>query len=278
MNRQPSSERGWSRARWLTVVGLLFGLQAVCAWRLSDRSPSVVRHETRKLAVRLVPPTISPDLAALLQLNSPTLFVLPSREGFSGRAWLDVRPLEFRSAGWSNPPQWLALEPEELLVDFERFGATNQPERAAVSDRLSRPQPSRMPLGPEFQIQNATRITITGDVTLRELVTSLELPVFEHPGLLAPTVISALVDQRGRVFQVSLAPGGSSGSVPADQLAMERVRGLKFVVDPRISPSRDARDFELLRRTRITVHWSTKLSAPATNAPVATPALQPLPL
>jgi hypothetical protein len=256
------------------VVTFLFLVQALLAWRLSDASPRVVREESRWIVSRLVPPVVSPDLAALLQLNNPTLFVLPSRDGFSGRVWLEVRPLQHRSPGWSNPPQWLALKPEELLADFARFGGTNQPERTSVSDRLSRPQPTRVALSDAFRLVPETRVTLSGEVTLQDMVAPLDLPVVEHGGLLAPTVVSILVDQRGRVFQASLASGGSSGSPVADQLALESIRRLQFVVDPRISPSQDDRDFEQLRRAQFTVRWWTQLPAPATNTPTA----QPVPL
>lgn len=271
MNGAPTIERGWSAGRWTFVVAFLFLVQALLAWRLSDASPRVVREESRRITSRLVPPVVSPDLAALLQLNNPTLFVLPSREGFSGRAWLEVKPLQHRSPGWSNPPQWLALKPEELLADFARFGATNQPGRASVSDRLSRPQPARVALSDAFRLAPETRVTLSGEVSLGDLLVPFELPVVEHGGLLTPTVVSILVDQRGRVFQASLASGGSSGSPAADRLALEKIRGLQFVVDPRISPSRDDRDFEQLRRARVIVQWWTRPPAPATNAPAAPP-------
>jgi hypothetical protein len=227
----------------------------------------------------MVPPAISPDLAALLALSSPTRFVLPGRDGFSG-AWLTIKPLEQRSPGWSNPPQWLALKPEELLVDLNRFGATNQPERASVSDRLSRPQQARVALSPEFQLPAETRVSLAGDVTPADLVSPLAFPVLEHAGLLAPTVVSILVDQRGRVFQASLAANGSSGSAAADQLALKEVRRAQFAVDPRISPSQNDRDFERMRRARVTVRWWTTppAAAPATNPPPVTPPVQPVPL
>lgn len=275
MNGHPSGERGWPVGRWLTVIVILFGLQVLLAWRLSDRSPMRVREEARKLNARLLSPHPSPELVALLGLNNPTLFALPSRAGFSGGTWLEVRPLTPRPSGWSNPPQWLALPPGELLADFARFGATNQPERALVSDRLSRPQSARASLSPDFELPPGTRTTFSGELTANDLQMPLVFPVFEHPGLLAPTVLSVLVDQRGRVFQASLAPGGSSGSPAADQLALDHVRRAQFVPDPRVSPSRDARDFDLLRRGRITVRWWTQL--PAVEPPPATPPASPTP-
>ncbi len=278
MNLPASVERGWSPGRWVGVIVFLFLVQALLAWRLSDPSPLVVREESRKLSARLAPASLSPDLAALLELNNPTLFVLPARDGFSGRAWMAVKPLEHRSPGWSNPPQWLALKPERLLLDLDRFGATNQPERAAVSDRLSRPQPGRAPMGADFQIPLETRVTVSGEVGPADLVSALDFPVLDHAGILAPSVVSMLVDQRGRVFQVSLAPGGSSGLPAADRLALETVRRLQFVLDPRISASRDARDFEQLRRGQVTVRWRTRPPAPATNAPPVTPVVPTVPL
>jgi hypothetical protein len=274
--KEPSTvEPAWSPRRWVLTVAILFAVQAGVAWRFSDRSHQEVREETRMLTVRLLGSDPSPGLAALLSLNDPTRFVFPSRDGFSGNAWLTVRPLQHRSPGWSNPPQWLPFDPNRLLADFDRFGSTNLPERASVSDRLSRPRESRAVPSDMFRPKPGTRVTLAGDLAPGDLVSPVEFPAIAHAGLLAPTVVSVVVDQRGRVFQASLAPGGSSGLALADQLAIEQVRQMSFVVDPRISPTRNARDFELLRRGRLTVRWWTVPPEPVTNAPPAAPAAPP---
>ena len=117
---EPSTvEPAWSRRRWVLTIAILFAVQGGLAWRLSDRSPRAVRDETRLLTVRLLGPELAPDLATLLSLNDPTRFVFPSREGFSGNAWLKVRPLQHRSPGWSNPKCDRCV-----LLDLCPFGKT----------------------------------------------------------------------------------------------------------------------------------------------------------
>lgn len=278
MNGQPPAEQRWSPRRWIITVAVLFAVQLGLTWQISDRAPLVARVEHRPLIVRLAPTEISPELAALLKLHNPTLFVLPSREGFSGSAWLEVRPLQHRAPGWSNPPQWLRLKPEELLTDFEHFGATNQPARGFVSDHLTRPREPRLPLDAAQRPRPATRLVITGELTVPDLVTQPELPVIEHAGVLTPAQVSLWVDRRGRVFRAALAPEGSSGLETADRLALELAQQLKFTSAPGLNPGTDDQDFAELRRARVTIHWWTRPPppAPATNAPAETPVPPPV--
>ena len=121
--------------------------------------------------------------------------------------------------------------------------------------------------------------SVTGDLSQRDLLSLPPFPTVHHQGLLPPTVIAVDVDQRGRVFQISLT--GSSGSATADQQALDLVGAMVFAPAAGYSPSRNNRDFEHLRRARVMIHWWT-LPPPATpastNPPAATPSLQPLPL
>jgi hypothetical protein len=222
----------------------------------------------------------SPQLAALLELKDPVRFVLPSRDGFSGAGWLRMRTVSHRSPGWSNPPQWLALKPGELLTDQARFAATNQPGRSALSERWSRPEDVRVALSPDRIPPAGTRMVITGDLSGQDLLNHPELPAIESAELLSPTTLDVLVDQRGRVFKAALAPGGASDSPAADVLGRELARSLQFVVDPRIDPSRNARDFDMLREARITFHWWIRPPTPPTNSPAAdnAPATEPPPV
>lgn len=280
MNGQPPAEQRWSPRRWVVTVAVLFAVQLGLTWQISDRAPLVPRTEHRPLNVRLAPAGISPELAALLKLNNPTRFVLPSREGFSGSAWLEVRPLQHRAPGWTNPPQWLRLKPEELLTEFQRFDATNQPARTFVSDRLTRPREPRIPLDETQRPKPATRLVITGELAPADLVSQPELPVIEHAGVLAPSQVLLWVDRRGRVFRAALAPDGSSGLETADRFALELAQQLKFVNAPGLNSGTDDNDFAELRRARVTIHWWTRSPppAPATNAPAETPVPPPVQL
>jgi len=269
MNGSVPKQTAWSTRRWTLTVLLLFFVQVAVAWKFADRSPLNVRNGGPQLRVQVVPEDSSPQLAALLRLSDPTLFVLPGRDGFSGTAWLKVTAWEHRTPGWSSAPEWLALRPADLLVDMGRFGVTNPPPRTPVSDRLSRPRDERVALSDALRPSTGTRIALAGEVSLNDLATTVPFPDFEHAGLLAPTVVVLQVDQRGQVFQASLAPGGTSGSPAADLLALELARKLVFKIDPGVSTSVNARDFERLRRGRLTIQWWTHPPAPATNAPPA---------
>ena len=279
MNRVSLEDRSWSTSRWLAVISSLFLIQAALAWWLVDRAPIIVRSEAATFRARQLPTTADAGVSALLRLLDPTLFVLPGISSFSGRAWLEVPPLDHRPAGWFEPPRWLALQPEELLTDLERFGATNQPASTLLASAGfplgGRPRSSADHLKPKPE----TRFSVTGDLSQRDLLSLPPFPTVQHQGLLPPTVIAVDVDQRGRVFQISLT--GSSGSATADQQALDIVGAMVFAPAAGYSQSRNNRDFEHLRRARVMIHWWT-LPPPATpastNPPAATPSLQPLPL
>lgn len=264
--------RAWSARRWVITVSLIFCLQTGLAWWLSDKRPLAFRANPRPLRTRLVLRHTDPALEALLTLNDPTQFVLPRVDSYSGRAWLEGKPLAYRSPGWSNPPQWLQFKPDQLLADFARFAATNQPEIRVVTARSSSPPEPRVNLDPASLPTPGTRLQITGQLSANDLVKMPDLPTVEYAGLLAPTVVSILVDQQGRVFAASLAPDGTSTLAAADKLGIELAQSLQFVVDPRISPYKNAHDFARLREARVVINWWTRAPRPSTNAPAVQPA------
>lgn len=271
MNAVAPAERIWSPKRWAITIAVIFCFQGGLTWWLSDHRPMTIREETRLLRIRLAGEAPHPGLIALLELNDPTRFVLPSPSSYSGRAWLDIKPLQHRSPGWSNPPQWLQLKPNELLADFSRFAATNNPGRSSLTERSSQPDVPQVPLTAEEIPQPGSRMQVMGQLSLSDLTNVPQLPTIDYAGLLAPTIIRIIVDQQGRVFDASLA--ASSESAAADQTGLELVRSLQFAPDPRISVYQNARDFERLRDGRVIIHWWTQPPPASTNAPTAKPSV-----
>src|SRR5258708_19055601 len=111
----------WPRRRWLGTLSLIFLVQLGLIFALSDRHP-----------IRILTPRPSPNLqlvatapAELVALTDPTLFALPHPQGFAGLAWLKVPRLEFHSFDWSEPTNWLALDPSRLGTTFNEFSETN---------------------------------------------------------------------------------------------------------------------------------------------------------
>lgn len=271
MSAAAPAEPIWSPKRWTITIAIIFCLQGGLTWWLSDHRPLNILKETRLLRIRLADDANHPGLVALLELNDPTRFVLPNRASYSGRAWLDMKPLQHRSPGWSNPPQWLQLKPADLLADFSRFAATNNPDRSSLTERSSQPAVVQVPLTAREMPQPVSRMQVVGQLSLSDLTDVPQIPAIDYAGLLAPTVIRIIVDQQGRVFDASLAAG--SESADADQAGLKLVRSLQFVPDPRISVYQNARDFDRLREGRVIIHWWTKAPPASTNAPAVKPAV-----
>src|SRR5260370_3913146 len=111
----------WPRRRWLGTLSLIFLVQLGLIFALSDRKPIHVLTPRRSPDLQLV--TAPP--AELVTLTDPTLFALPHAQGFAGLAWLKVPKLEFHSFAWSEPTNWLALDPNHLGATFNQFSETN---------------------------------------------------------------------------------------------------------------------------------------------------------
>src|SRR5205814_7639845 len=78
-------------------------------------------------------------LADLPALSDPTLFALPSLQGFSGAAWLTFAPLQHKFTDWSEQPRWLEMETSSLGRTFLEFVSTNTASALLLADE---PMPS----------------------------------------------------------------------------------------------------------------------------------------
>jgi len=270
MTEESSAESRWSRERWFLTVTIIFAVQVVVVIWLSERGDIPVKVDSQGLLTRYYTPEASIQLTPLFHLMDPTLYSRASSEGFSGSVWLDVKPIEHRSAGWSDPPQFLKFNQDPLLSDLERFGLANQPHRRTVSDTLGGGAETRVELSNQLIPSSSSVFEMIGDLRRTNLRSIPAIPSIELNGVLAPSIILLQVDQRGRVFSANLT--GTSGQANADQQAMRIARALRFDVAEGFSPTTSNRDFNNLRRTKLIIHWAT-LSVPAqtTNTPPANP-------
>ena len=263
-----SGETRWSRERWFLTISIIFAVQVVVVIWLSGRMDEPIKARSKKLQTHYVSTEMSAELAPLLQLIDPTIYALANPEGFSGAVWLNVNPVEYRSAGWSDPPQFLKFDEEQLLSDLEQFGRANQPRRSPVPANMVGDYAPRVELSKELKPSAETMFEIAGELRPDDLAGAPSLPTVEFDGVLAPSIVLLQVDQRGRVFSANLT--GSSGLASADQSAMKIGRSLQFEAARGFSATTDNRDFDNLRHARFVVHWST-VPVPPTNSPPSNP-------
>jgi hypothetical protein len=225
MNVMALNPPAWSRGRWWTAFSLALLVQVSLIYLLSDRRPLVARQATPSPEYYLLldtPPNI--PVTELLNLNDPTLFVLPGLRGFSGLAWLRPGPLEHPSPDSTGPECWLTQDVSELGRVFRELLRTNVVTHRSFADKpapkLSAVNPPPIPL----PIRSSLRVE--GDLALRELPVAVEVPSVPHPDLLANTVIQLAVDAWGfTLFPVVLS---GSGSKSADQQALDLARAIRF--------------------------------------------------
>lgn len=213
--------RGWPARRWSGVIAAIFAAQLGLIFWLSDRTPLRPRPAVPAPTLRLA----GKSAAGLLELSDPTLFAVPHRRGFAGLAWLAIPQREYQGFNYSSPPEWLALSPSGLGVDFSQFIQTNVFSPSRVP---SNPGPEEA-VGEPVQLPPASErseLKIEDGLAQRRLATPLELPSWRGAELLGNSVVRMVVDAGGR--PVSLALLQTNGLREADLEALARARSLRF--------------------------------------------------
>lgn len=261
MKTEAVQSRPWRRMRGWGYVALVFIAQVALIYWLSDRTP-----------VRPRPPAVSPSIHLLisggedlLALRDATLFALPHPQGFSGPAWLNFTPPDFRPADPPDPPRWLALQPAILGQTFQkllgRYLNTELPSPPPPLPELTRPALPPQSLGPD-----RSWLEVAGDLAGQGPLAPLALPPQPHGDWLTNTVVGVVVDGLGEPVTTTLLAG--SGRTEADRLALDQARQARFQpLDPGLTPL-EARS--RLRWGQLIFHWQT-VPLPGTNAPAAAP-------
>jgi TonB family protein len=253
MNSAVTEPRAWSPARRSLLIMLVFAAHVGLILALGNRNP--VRPRPPAPAPSL---SLAPDSSELLELNDPTLFALPHRQGFAGAAWLKIPTVQFPPFRWTEPPRLLPLPIADLGVTFAQFMRTN----VFVSRQFeTKPAPDLpLPVAQEFAVAPTTNSTlrVAGDLVNRRLLNPPQLQPWPALDLLTNTVVQVLVNAEGNVVSPTLLT--VSGSKPADQSALDIARAARFEPLRRSSPA--------LTVGALIFEWHTE---PLTNAPAANP-------
>lgn len=259
----PDNQVGhWSRSRWMMWISLVFGAQVALIFVLGDSSPTTVRKAVTSPQLNLV--TAADEL---LKLNNPTLFALPSENGFSGAAWMKWPIVEVAPYRWTEPTQWLPIPAGQLASGFFELVRTNAPTRFLPP--LKSAPLLTMPKSPsqEVQIEVGSTFRLEGALSGRSLLNPPKLSAQPAGDLLANTIVQVMVDAAGRVLSAVLLPPGS-GSKEADQTALNVARTMRLESLPAANPS--SNDADNWTRGRMIFQWQT-VPLPQTNAPASIP-------
>jgi hypothetical protein len=231
---EPKRSKGWTPARWLAVIALVFTTHVALIFLFGAKKEIVPR------AVTNVPTlTLANDSGELLALNDPTLFALPHQRDFASAVWLKMPAVKQPLFRWTEPPRWMPLAADGLGATFRQFMQTNffasQPLDFKPVAELNIPT---LP-GEPAPAQNST-IQIEGELAQRQLPVEISLTNWPYADVLAPCVVQVLVDAAGDVVSAVLLPTennleAASHYDAADQRALEIARALRFTPSSRLT-------------------------------------------
>ncbi len=244
--------------RWWGGVTLMLLFQLGLIFWLSERHAPAPRPPGSSPGFQLVGPGSAP-VAALMD---PTLFALPHREGFSGRAWLNSTNQQYEPFSWEDTPSWLGLRLEDLGAAFQEFIATNV-SRSGRSSFVPEPEPSFPEPGEERVFAEKSSYRVVGELARRRLLTRLELPSWTNSDLLTNTIVQMLVDSQGRTVAPALLYPGC-GLQQADAYALEKARAARFEPVSHPGPHRSAGPLAGLTWGQLIFEWRT-VPKPLTN-------------
>jgi hypothetical protein len=215
---------GWLQHRWWRFVLAIFIFQLAIIFWLGEREP--LRPEPAAPGPQLH--LVQNGSDELLALTDPTLFALPHRNGFSGLTWLKSQTQDFPSFTWSETQtqQWLQMPSSVLGAGFELFVATNASYPVLALDQT---EPNlRIPLLPAAkEFPESSMLRLTGDLSNRRLLTSIDLPSWPSLEILTNTQIQLAVDSTGKPVSVALLSPGS-GDKTADSNALWQATRARF--------------------------------------------------
>jgi hypothetical protein len=208
-------------------VGIALVVQLGLIWLLGERPKPRRLPPEFGLGIWLVPePTGGISLAQGLGWADPTLFALPALKGFSGRAWMVVRPLEYEPEPWSEPWGWLSLDVGRLGLGSGALLAASARAPLLVADKpLPRLIGAERPV-PAVSTRTQSVVRLDGLLAQRRWLDPVVPPSWPHPDVLSNTVVQATVEAGGWVISAVVLQ--SSGSAQADEFALRQTLQARF--------------------------------------------------
>ena len=218
------------------AIGILTALQAALLhWGTQQITEIRPAPTTQQKLSMVLADTDANGLLDRLGLGSPTLFALPSPEGFSGEAWLRYRTPTAKPQPIEDVPSWFEMETNSFGSLFRGFVNRQTPAPMRVAD-LQVTWRDNFPIEPLPDRHSS--LFLEGDLSKRQLLSNPRLPSWPHTDVAAESYVQVLVDSEGRVLSAvllesqgrlsssSLAP--SSRLPAADAFALDVARSARF--------------------------------------------------
>jgi TonB family protein len=217
----------WTRGRFLGVMGVLFVLQAGLIFLFGERSRPQPLLSAPPIHFRALEAAVNEDdLLRQFFVGDPSVFSLPNPRGFSGRAWLNQRPLEYQPENQLEPPKWLPLDTARLGTHFP----VPQPGFELIPAGLAEQQARHEEPPPDFLtpeiIPRQSVFRLEGGLADRLLGAGPSLRAQPSEKLLTNSWVQIAVDPAGEVIAARL--DASCGLTEADAEAVAKARALRF--------------------------------------------------
>ncbi len=223
MNTVASEAGGWSRRRWGGIVAGGVAVHAALIFWLGERQHEPTPRPPPNVSFLLVVDgAVSHALGATPGLTDPTLFALPSHDGFSGAAWLALPPAEVPDGTWTEPPRYLPLDTNELGGFFTRFVATNKHSGQIMEDMLKPRASTADILLFHDPVMTQSVVRLEGPVAQRPLLAPLCAPNPPYPDVLPDTVVQLKVNADGQTESAIVLAGCGAKSVDEQALAVAK--------------------------------------------------------
>ena len=223
-------ERPWTRRRLHGFILLCFAAQVLFILLFGERRVAALKPAPFGTGIYLVSdPWSMEQLAAFSELSDPSVFALPSLDGFSRAGWLTYKPVPDEFAEAPDEPKWLQVDPAALGRDLAAYVATNALPPIRVGDE-SMPEIAGLQPRPSTEMEfPKSELRIAGALARRKLLAPAELPSWPHTDVLTNSIVHLFVDAEGAPISAALVSG--SGSKEADNYALAVSKRLRFRPD-----------------------------------------------
>lgn len=236
MNPPPTvPPAGWPRSRFWGIVGIIFVLQTGMLLLFGEHDHKARPAKQSGAGFHLLSAPLTADqLSKIFFALDPTVFPLPGAHGFSERAWLNAPAPVFEMPSQTEGPAWLAIKTNQLGAHFAQLPQS----KTGVPFGLNVPSSAEMEpwpisLRPE-KFRSQSLFELSAGLRERQLNAPSTLPPRANLLLLSNSVVQIAVDSAGQVIAARLI--GRSGSVEADNSAVEEAQNLRFRPAPASAP------------------------------------------
>lgn len=213
----------WSNRRWMTVIGAVFAVQVLLVWLVAETPKTSSRTKNSMAVTLLSQPMTRRQITRHWLVPDPTIVVLASIHGYSGRVWLQTPTHDYQLPDWDEAPRWLEFNVQKAADAIEPLIGTNLSEAFQIVDKTAPP----FVAPPEDEpVKFGSRFHLEGDIARRAVPTKIELPPWAATDLLTNSVVQLSIDGRGEINSARLLV--RSGLPAADRRALAIARGLRF--------------------------------------------------